>query len=286
MKYYVSNIMTKVLYTINAEDGVRKAVRIMDEKGIGCLPVYDNNQLVGIITSKDIRKAHPNRIVADAMSPIIISVTPETSFWEAHKILSKNNIERLLVLDGENLVGIITKASLLAELGKHIDLLTGLYKSEYIKNQISELIMNDEEISLIFIDLDKFGSIDKKHGHVIGDIILKEVSDILIKNAPEETHVCRYGGDEFVVITPYDIDKCKVLAENLLNTISTHVFYNGLNINASAGVTGRALVKSTQNSPLNFAKTLINLASLAYTKAKRENCRIVITENISITETA
>lgn len=286
MKHNVSNIMTKVLYIINAEDGVRKAARIMDEKGIGCLPVYDDGRLIGIITSKDILRTHPNRIVADAMSYGIIPVKPETSLWEAHRILNENNIQRLLVLDEENLVGILTKAALLSELGKHVDLLTSLYKSEYIINHISELIMNGVEVSIIFIDLDKFGLIDKEYGHVVGDIILKEVSELLMEHVPEETYICRYGGDEFVVLTPYNIDKCKLLAENLLNIISTHVFYNELNINASAGITSGTFIESAQNNPLNVAKTLINLASLASTKAKSENCRIFITEDICISEIA
>lgn len=286
MKYSVSNIMTRTVYTINTEDGVRKAERIMDEKGIGCLPVYDNSRLVGIITSRDIRKTHPNRIVADAMSSRIVSITPEASIWEAHKTLEENNIERLIVLDGGNLAGIVTKAALLAELGKHIDLLTGLYKSEYINYRIFELFMRGTEVSVIFIDLDKFGFIDKVYGHVIGDIILKEVSDILIENIPEEAQICRYGGDEFVIVTPFDIDECKALAGKLLDTISAHVFYKGISVSASVGITKGALAKSAQNTPLNLAKILINIASLASTRAKNENIRIIVDENIFVTEIA
>ena len=286
MKNSVSNIMTKAVYTINTEDGVGKAGRIMDEKDIDSLPVYDNGRLVGIITSKDIRKTHPNRIVADAMTSEIVSIAPEASIWEAHKVLEQNNIGRLLVLDDGNLVGIITRATLSAELGKHIDQLTGLYKSEYINHQIFELLVRGMEVSLILIDLDRFGFIDKVHGHVIGDIILKEVSDILVENAPEEAQICRYGGDEFVIITPFDIDKCKELAENLLDIISAHVFYSGISISASAGITKGALAKSTQNTPLNFVKTLINTASLASTRAKNENSRIIVDENTFVTEIA
>lgn len=286
MKYSVSNIMTRTVFTINAEDGVRKAERIMDEKGIGCLPVYDDACLVGIITSKDIRKTHPNRIVADAMTSSIVSIEPDTSIWEAHRILEKHNIERLLVIEANNLVGIITKASLMCELGKHIDLLTGLYKSEYINNKISELFMEGLEVSLIFIDLDKFGIIDKKYGHVVGDIILTEVSNILIQSAPDEVHICRYGGDEFVLITPFHIDKCKLVAENILSLISTHVFHNGLRVSASAGITKGSLIKSGKHISVNLAKALINHASLASTRAKNEVSRIVVQDNISFTEIA
>ena len=77
-----------------------------------------------------------------------------------------------------------------------------------------------------------------------------------------------------------------MLAESLLNLISTHVFYNGLNVNASAGISTGAIAKSTQNSPLSYAKILINLASLASTKAKKENSRIIVAENISAIEIA
>ncbi len=274
----VSDIMKREIQTIDFYDGLRKAERLMEENNIGCLPVLKEGMLAGILTLKEISKAHPNRIAADAMSKKIISVPAKTSLWQAKHIMEENSIERLLVLDANKLVGLVTQADLLFELGKCFDLLTGLYQSDYIFFHGMELLSNDCEISIIFLDLNKFGSVDKEYGHAHGDIILRELGLLLEKNSPPDTYLCRYGGDEFVVLTPYKPDKCMLLAENLIKIIANHVFSNKLFITASAGIAGGRRQKERNDTSLDIMSDLINLASLASTKAKNEKKNLILAD--------
>ncbi len=274
----VSDIMKREIQTIDFYDGLRKAERLMEENNIGCLPVLKEGMLAGILTLKEISKAHPNRIAADAMNKKIISVPAKTSLWQAKHIMEENSIERLLVLDANKLVGLVTQADLLFELGKCFDLLTGLYQSDYIFFHGMELLSNDCEISIIFLDLNKFGSVDKEYGHAHGDIILRELGLLLEKNSPPDTYLCRYGGDEFVVLTPYKPDKCMLLAENLIKIIANHVFSNKLFITASAGIAGGRRQKERNDTSLDIMSDLINLASLASTKAKNEKKNLILAD--------
>lgn len=274
----VSDIMKREIQTIDFYDGLRKAERLMEENNTGCLPVLKEGMLAGILTLKEISKAHPNRIAADAMSKKIISVPAKTSLWQAKRIMEENNMERLLVMDANKLVGLVTQADLLFELGKCFDLLTGLYQSDYIFFHGMELLSNDCEISIIFLDLNKFGTVDKEYGHAHGDIILRELGLLLKKNSPPDTYLCRYGGDEFVVLTPYKLDKCAMLAENLIKIIANHVFSNKLFITASAGIAGGRRQKERNDTSLDTMSALINLASLASTKAKNEKKNLILAD--------
>jgi len=275
---YVSDIMTTEIHTIDFYAGVCKAERMMDQKDIGCLPVFRDGKLAGVITSKDVRKCHPNRIVADAMTKKVISVTPKTSLWRAKQKLEKYDVERLLVLDDNHLLGLITQSDLYMELGKYVDLLTGLYRSDYIYHQAMELIKLEYNISIIFLDINNFGHIDKKFGHTQGDMILKEIGKVLQKHIPKDTYLCRFGGDEFVILAPFDSDASNRLTTKLLGIVSTHPFYNNISVTASAGIaSSNQDIITTQPSLATVAK-LINDASLASTKAKKEKLDVIIAD--------
>lgn len=282
----VSDIMTTEIYTIDAYEGLCKAERIMSEKDVPCLPVIKQGRLAGILTSHDIRKSHPNRIAADAMTKSIVSVRPDTSLWKAKQVVEENRLHELLVVENSNPVGLVTKADLYSELGKRIDLLTGLYKSEYIYNMGIELLEKGHEISVIFIDMDNFGQIDKEYGHAIGDRVLTDIGMLLNKYNHDDTYLCRFGGDEFVVLTPYKLDKCGVLAEALLEAISLHHFTNNIMVTASAGIAGGRRQAARACDGKEMLSNLINLASLASTQAKNEKTRLTVAEGLFQKEAA
>ena len=61
---------------------------------------------------------------------------------------------------------------------------------------------NPSVFALLFIDADKFKAINDTHGHLAGDMALKEISRILRANVRPTDHLCRKGGDEFLVWLP------------------------------------------------------------------------------------
>jgi diguanylate cyclase (GGDEF)-like protein len=85
------------------------------------------------------------------------------------------------------------------------DLLTGLYNRNYFNETIAREIerakRQDEDISVIMIDIDRFKQINDTYGHLHGDGILKECASILTRATRKSDIVCRFGGDEFLIVT-------------------------------------------------------------------------------------
>ncbi|MBM7582325.1 diguanylate cyclase (GGDEF)-like protein [Caldicoprobacter guelmensis] len=275
----VSSIMEKDLITIESMDSVDNARRIMTQYRIGCLPVMEGGRLVGIITTWDIMSSHPDALVVDAMTAPPIYVEPTASLWEAKEKMDRYGIERVLVVKDGQLLGLVTKTRLYFEIAKHFDMLTQLNKKDYILYEGVKLLKSGQEVSVIFIDIDGFGIIDKEYGHVFGDLILKEISDLLKAKVPDDCFLCRYGGDEFVVLTPYRQERCIELAKELLKVISQNEYSIKVSITASAGISGGRREKSRfSGNYVDDIENLINLASLASTSAKRNKVPLMIAE--------
>lgn len=281
----VDTIMTKDVQTVTPWTSVASVIKIMNRLRASGLPVVENERLVGIITSRDVREAHPNRLVADAMTRDPIIIHPQFSLWEAKELLEQHQIERLIVVEDDRVVGIITETQIYTELGKHIDPMTGLHRANYLYQKAVELLQNDREIALIFIDIDNFGEINKNFGHIVGDQILRQVGETLQKNVPASGYLCRYAGDEFAFVWPATQEETRELARLLVNKITETVFAQDLRISASAGVAGgRRSSERSQGEKRCTVNDLVNMASLASTRAKRKKRQVVVTESLQLIE--
>lgn len=271
----VFEIMMEDYTTVDALWGMRRVQDIAEKNKTDCFPVTDNGIIIGVLTRSDLIKSHPNRIVLDAMSGSYKYIKADESVWKA-KELFEEGIDILLVTQGDKTIGVITKNAIDVEIGKHIDLLTGLYKSDYIMYKSLKLLEQGSEISIIFFDVNNFGYIDKEFGHTVGDRILKEIAQILKDNAPEGTCLCRYGGDEFALLTKECAENCKALAQSMLNKVKQNEFYGNANIGISAGIAGGRRRNPRKGNMYKTIASLINLASLASTKAKKEKDNLVL----------
>ncbi len=87
------------------------------------------------------------------------------------------------------------------------DSLTGAYTraflEEFLNKQISRLKRTvDDEMSLVFLDIDKFKHINDTYGHIYGDKVLKKVVEIIKQTVRTMDVVARWGGDEFIIVFP------------------------------------------------------------------------------------
>ncbi|WP_135079663.1 EAL domain-containing protein [Terasakiella sp. SH-1] len=142
----------------------------------------------------------------------------------------------------------ITKRKKAEELIKHqanYDGLTSLPNRNLFLDRLSRAMMrakrNGTQVALMFLDLDRFKSVNDTLGHNVGDALLMDASKRLLGCVRETDTVSRLGGDEFTVIIPdikhsYDIEKVanKILAE-MSQTFS--VLDHDIFLTASVGIT-------------------------------------------------
>jgi diguanylate cyclase (GGDEF)-like protein/PAS domain S-box-containing protein len=86
------------------------------------------------------------------------------------------------------------------------DTLTGLYNRRYMEESMVRELPRAERsgkpVSMIMIDIDHFKQFNDKHGHDAGDFVLSAVARAIAKNVRPSDIVCRYGGEELVVVLP------------------------------------------------------------------------------------
>ncbi len=100
------------------------------------------------------------------------------------------------------------------------DALTGLYNRRYFNDQcereFSRCIRSKSIMSIILIDMDYFKSINDMFGHPVGDIVLREASNIYKSCLRKENILCRIGGEEFAILLPNTAQQeTHILAERI-----------------------------------------------------------------------
>ena len=99
------------IYTIRPEATVLEAISLMAEKGIGALVVTDqNNHVVGIHTRKVIlmERTSKSTTVSEIMTAKVLTVTKNTSVKECLNLITDHHLRHLPVLEGEQLVGLVS----------------------------------------------------------------------------------------------------------------------------------------------------------------------------------
>jgi CBS domain-containing protein len=106
---------TSPIWSIGPNAMVSDAIRLMDAKNVGALPVVDNKTLVGIVSERDyIRKVIVNgrsskdTPVSDIMTKQVLTVSPSNSVTECMRIMTERRVRHLPVLEGTKLVGILS----------------------------------------------------------------------------------------------------------------------------------------------------------------------------------
>lgn len=144
----VREIMTAEPLTVTPEMSVTEAARLMVDESIGSLPVLEDDRLVGIVTEgdlimQDVKLEFPTYLhlldgyilyppatarfeselkkavaanVRDVMTPDVITVDADASVEDAATLLVERDVSRLPVLDGERLVGIVSKRDVVRSL--------------------------------------------------------------------------------------------------------------------------------------------------------------------------
>ena len=143
-----------------------------------------------------------------------------------------------------------TLANLIGLLRPHafVDHLTGTYIRRYFDGKLAEEVGRasryGRDLSLLLIDLDHFKEINDTMSYKQGDLVLSEAARMFRDHCREVDMVCRYGGDEFVILMPETAyDNAMVKADKLLRVVRKTDLPNSLDpekplrVTLSIGVT-------------------------------------------------
>jgi diguanylate cyclase (GGDEF)-like protein len=132
------------------------------------------------------------------------------------------------------------KLSKLALKDPHTGVYNRRYLQETLEKELSLSKRHSQSLSVIMMDIDYFKSINDVYGHACGDLVLKQFTNTLKKAVRRYDTIFRFGGEEFVIISPRtDRATGMILAKRLLRTIHAHRFgykENMIKLKVSLGV--------------------------------------------------
>ncbi len=160
------------------------------------------------------------------------------------------------------------------------DALTGLYNRHYMESHMKALVGQASELgkplSLLVTDIDFFKSINDTYGHDAGDRVLKEFGERIKEDARSMDLICRFGGEEFVIVMP-DTDRSKAyaVAERLRKSIADQPFQveEGVEVEVTASM-GISTLEDHNDTP----QTLFKRADKAVYQAKRDGRNRVVAD--------
>lgn len=125
-----------------------------------------------------------------------------------------------------------------------IDSLSNAYNRSYFDQQMAAEIKRSRReqrpLALIFIDIDLFKTINDSYGHLVGDIVVKNIVSLIQQQLKRTSDkLCRYGGDEFAIILPNtELSGAITLAESIRHSLSATALIpeiSELKVSISAG---------------------------------------------------
>jgi diguanylate cyclase (GGDEF)-like protein/PAS domain S-box-containing protein len=126
----------------------------------------------------------------------------------------------------------------------YYDALTGLPNRTLLEDRLTKALASarrrKDKVALLFLDLDRFKTINDSLGHSFGDLLLQEVAERLKRFAREQDTVARLGGDEFLIVLTAlkDVGDAAIAAERIMNALTTAYVIQGrsLSIGCSLGI--------------------------------------------------
>ena len=153
------------------------------------------------------------------------------------------------------------------------DPLTGILNRNGLQNKLPDLVSQckklGKKLSLILFDIDDFKKINDTYGHLIGDSVLKELSELVNGIIRKDDLFVRWGGDEFLIVSMIPLEEALCIADRLIRIVEGRSF-SGLDVTVSVGIS-----TYLPNEPVEEA---IKRADKALYRAKAKGKNSVVIE--------
>ncbi len=266
VKWIRKQTITSALFKEMTKKSFDIVMVVEDRKPIGILTTKDIMKLI-----RDNRNLEV--AVSNYMSSPVETIDEDASIKESLEFLKKNHHKRVVVVDNKGyLSDVISQQELISlsysrwtilmkkyqeELNEinnmledknneykimaSTDPLTGLYNrykfSELFDSSYISMQQSHNDLSIILLDIDFFKHINDTYGHNMGDQVLIQVTHVLLRSLRNIDIVCRWGGEEFIVLLPSaSLANAFVIAEKLRISIETMKIDTASSVTASFGV--------------------------------------------------
>lgn len=195
--FHVSTVMTPDPITIESKKSIGKAAQLMIENNIGGLPVVDDGEIVGMITKSDFLNSCQGRPfqetkVVDRMTTDPITVNPQDRLVHARRLIIDEEIGRLPVMEGEDLIGIITAKDIASSMISFRKVVPDKYKPARIRNLLVEDVMTQnvkntnegaslEEVASLMVENDFSGLPVVEDGYLKGVITKTDLMKFIVE---------------------------------------------------------------------------------------------------------
>ena len=194
----VYEFMSKPIDTINKSSSIKDALAFIKEKHYKrVIVVDDDGSLSGVIAQKELISLTYSRWAT-------LMKEYHDELHDINTMLQSKNREYETMASTDSLTGLYNRYKFLE-----------LYLSAY-----TTMVQRGNDMSLIMLDIDHFKNVNDNYGHNIGDQVLIQVSHALLKTLRNVDIVCRWGGEEFIVLLPTaNMENALHIAEKLRQNI-------------------------------------------------------------------
>jgi len=124
------------------------------------------------------------------------------------------------------------------------------YLTEFLEREITRSHRHNRSLAVVMFDIDHFKAINDNHGHLIGDMTLRELATRVKAIIRQDELLARYGGEEFAVVLPEtDLAEARAIAERIREVTQKHPFaFNGVSYTVTVSLGGAVTRSSAQHA--------------------------------------
>ncbi|HET7790958.1 MAG TPA: diguanylate cyclase [Gemmatimonadales bacterium] len=254
----VENVSTDQLYAEERLRWEREGIKVPTRSAVA-LPFSMRDQQVGVFflrtTGEDPALTRADAQFAETVIKTAVAAIEKAYDFES-AVSDKQRMEKLANTDA--LTGCMNRRAL----------------AEQLEAEIDRARRYGLAVSILLADIDRFKTVNDTHGHIAGDSVLRQVGELLRREARSVDLVARYGGEEFVVVMPETaLHGAAIFADRLRRRVAGHDFADpgadALSLTVSIGLA------SFPDERVTSAESFVALADQALYRAKNEGRNLV-----------